>query len=339
MIKIFYVDAFSQERFSGPFRLKGFEQAGFDVVAFDYRHIEHVYGTVGLNHSLLNSLKIFRPDVIFINKGHFGIEGEVLKRFLEGSPHTMLITWTGDQRGEMMEEVVKCAKHSHILAHSNDDERLADAYRKAGIGVIVEHHCATDTEMYQPHATWPESMDGEVCFFGSHYGTYPMSKFRDEVLLRVAKIFKLKLYGGNWERIFPQGSFSHAHRERFALASSGCTIQLCVNAFNDVYRYTSNRVWNALACGRMVLQHRFSGCESLLGIDKENLVYFETVEECMDLIGYYLSNKDEAHEIGMRGRKFVSEGHTYYHRAVEIKNLFDKWMETDEWSFGRNQRS
>jgi len=335
MLKVFYVDAFSKERFSGPFRLKGFEQANFDALAFDYRQIELVHGVVGLNHSLLNSLKIFRPDVIFINKGHFGIEGQVLARFLESSPHTMLITWTGDQRGEMMEEVLKCAKHSHILAHSNDDVGLSGAYKNAGVGVVVEHHCATDIEVYKPHSVWPESMDGDVCFFGSHYFTYPMSGFRDKVLLTAAKIYNLKLYGGNWVRIFPHQTFSGAHRERFAIAASGCKIHLCMNAYDNIYRYTSNRVWNALACGRVVIQHRFSGCESLLGPDGENLRYFDTVDECMDLIGYYLSNRQEGDEIGARGRKFVSEGHTYYHRALEIKDLYDKWMETDEWSFGR----
>jgi hypothetical protein len=335
MIKVFYVDAFAQERYSGPFRLKGFELAKFDAVAFDYRQIGYTHGELGLNHSLLNSLRVFRPDVIFVNKGHFGINQKVLRQFLDDNPHTMLITWTGDQRGTVMDEVVPCAQLSHVLAHSNDDPKLAKGYNEVGVPNVIEHHCATDVEVYKPHDAWPQSMEGEVSFFGSQYGAYPLSGFRDEVLKAVDKEYDLKLYGGNWERVFPGKLTSQAHRDRYALAASGCNIQLCVNAFNNIHRYTSNRVWNALACERLVLQHHFAGAESLLGPGCENVVYFQDTDQCLALIDYYLAHKDEAQEIAARGRKFVEEAHTYYHRAMELKDIYDKWMEDDAWSFNR----
>ena len=120
--------------------------------------------------------------MIFINKGHFGINQKILKQFLDDNPHTMLITWTGDQRGTIIDEVVPCAQISHVLAHSNDDSKLAKEYKELGITNVVEHHCATDVEVYMLHDAWPGSMEGEVSFFGSHYVTFPLSGFRDDIV-------------------------------------------------------------------------------------------------------------------------------------------------------------
>lgn len=331
MIKVFYVDAFDKEWFSGPFRLRGFEQARFDVVAFDYRAMEAVHGGEGMSDALNNSLLVFKPDVIFINKGHFGLKPDMLGRIKQRLPHTMLVSWCGDQRGVVMPEVVNCAQVADYFAFSNDDPELKKEYRKNGVKNIVEHHCATDIQIYKPHDSWPEKMECDVVFFGNNYkdSPFPLAKFRVKILQEINKHFKLKVYGQSWQGMFE--NVSSAHRERYAIAASASKVQLCMNAFDNIYRYTSNRVWNSLACNRLVVQHRFNGCESLLGKQEENMIYFDDIEDCLTKISLALDDDKRRMEIADRGRDFVADKHTYYHRAKELKALYDQWMEKDEW--------
>jgi len=94
--------------------------------------------------------------------------------------------------------------------------------------------------------------------------------------------------------------------------------------FNDI----NMRVFEVMACGCFLLTNKIkdNGFDELF-IDKKHLVTYKNNKEMIELIDYYLKNKEERERIAEDGYRLTIEKHTYLHRAKEmvdiIKNRFN----------------
>ena len=83
--------------------------------------------------------------------------------------------------------------------------------------------------------------------------------------------------------------------------------------------YHSDRLINYLACGAFTLAARVPQTE-LLFEDHKHLRYFDSNEECIELIKYYLDREDERKKIGQAAMKYV---HEKFHCQVIAKDIID----------------
>jgi hypothetical protein len=88
-------------------------------------------------------------------------------------------------------------------------------------------------------------------------------------------------------------------------------ISLDQSHFTDVLRYTSNRHWIIPASGGFALTKRFPGCE--LDYPEGTRAYYDSFDEAIDKMRYYLAHPDEREEIRLAGRVHAAQ-HTYDHR-------------------------
>ena len=103
---------------------------------------------------------------------------------------------------------------------------------------------------------------------------------------------------------------------------NGAKIILSINHFNDVELYFSDRQLISMASGTLTLCHYIPGLEKYFK-NKEELVWFKTEEEALELANYYLNSnhQEEVEYIGKNGSKKVLEEHSYFCR---VQKLFHK---------------
>ena len=86
------------------------------------------------------------------------------------------------------------------------------------------------------------------------------------------------------------------------------------------------RIWDVLGSGGFLMTNFQAEIPYYLK-NKEDLVCFESVEELVELCGYYLAHEEERRQIAENGYKKVSAYHTYEQRIVQmleiVKNTAD----------------
>jgi hypothetical protein len=147
---------------------------------------------------------------------------------------------------------------------------------------------------------------------------YPDLNFRKNITLEIYKKYKNEfgVYGYFWEDLI-SNNMGHLNFYEQNDVYNGSKIVLSVSCYNDVRKYFSNRLPIALAAGTMVMSKYFPGIEEYFENHK-HLVWFNTKEECLYLIDYYLKHDDEREQIGINGAQEALLRHTFDYRINEL---------------------
>lgn len=85
--------------------------------------------------------------------------------------------------------------------------------------------------------------------------------------------------------------------------------------------FVSNRLFQAMDAGVLLLQQEFDGLTELLGLkDGEHLVTWSTMDDLQDKIRYWLEHDDERVEVMRRGQQYVRTNHSFDTRVEELMN-------------------
>lgn len=146
-----------------------------------------------------------------------------------------------------------------------------------------------------------------------------------EVLCR--EFPQLKIWAPTLRQL-PAGSVLHSHYAGQAwgaemyqiLQSSNVTL----NHHGNVAPYANNmRLFEATGVGAFLLTDWKSNLSDMFDIGKE-LVAYRTVEECAELIRYYLAHDEEREAIARAGQTRTLRDHTYAHRMQELMGIIEK---------------
>lgn len=80
------------------------------------------------------------------------------------------------------------------------------------------------------------------------------------------------------------------------------------------------RIWDVLGCGGFLLTN-FQAEIPYYFKNKEDLVCFESVDELVELAGYYLAHEEERKEIAKNGYEKVKKHHTWEKRVLEMMEI------------------
>lgn len=89
---------------------------------------------------------------------------------------------------------------------------------------------------------------------------------------------------------------------------------------NSRWGEITRRIFEGMACGRMVITDRLHPDTKLetLFRDRLDIVYYDSLEECINLINYYGEHHDGRELIAANGRQAVLHAHTQSHRMDSI---------------------
>ncbi len=139
-----------------------------------------------------------------------------------------------------------------------------------------------------------------------------LARHRLRLLRRIAERHRLKVWG-------PQGHARTAHawrgvpaplipwpayNEELVKVCQASDIVLGLNTINTVELYFSNRTFLTLASGGFHLTHYVPGLEAMFE-NHRHLVWFDSDDECLSLVDYYLHHPRQRQTIAREGRRWT----------------------------------
>lgn len=95
---------------------------------------------------------------------------------------------------------------------------------------------------------------------------------------------------------------------------------------NIAGRFANNmRLYEVTGVGTLLLTDYKDNLHTLFELGKE-VVAYSSVEECVELITYYLTHEDERKSIAMAGQQRTLREHTYHQRMEELVEIVRKYL-------------
>lgn len=130
---------------------------------------------------------------------------------------------------------------------------------------------------------------------------------RLEFLNRIGVRYPLRVWGPQ-ARLVPSPTFRLTrwltYHDQFVQVCRSSAIMLGINTLNSVELYFSNRTFLTLASGGFHLTE-YVPCLEELFENRRHLVWYHSVEECLQLIAYYLKRPAARARIAEQGREFT----------------------------------
>ncbi|MDY6934503.1 MAG: glycosyltransferase [Spirochaetota bacterium] len=320
--KVLYVDTISEPQ--AQINVEGISSAYNKIVKlikFDYRKIAKYFGKQIMNTSLYIVAKITRPNLIHIGKGET-IQGDTIK-IIKKNSKCKVIHFYGDFRNTPQPYVIDIGKYADITLLYHKDQRIIKQHHDLGVKNIGFWWVGSDPDIYRPIQLEKKY---DVVFFGNNADFLPGHEERRNLIKAIAESgITIHIFGNNWD-LFTDHQNIVLHNfvvsKEFVDTCSKAKITLGYNAVNDVYYYASwRRPFNCMACGAFHLTKYFPGIEEVFET-KKHLVWFDTINEAVELIHFYLNNSEERENIAQNGREEIINNHTWDKRIEEMINIY-----------------
>jgi len=334
-MKIFMcVDAFHAEEGYGIIK-RGFEALGHEV--YFYGVMFHMAETfkdskdkqADINMDVIKKMKEFKTDIFLCKISHTidPVTIEIINSFgittcyySNDDPHLLL---TNKNIGQLV------TKFQHIFTCCEGS--IESYYKKIGCNA---HYWLTsiDPEMY--YKDIDVTYDCDIAFLATNI--YPKEVFKHTQFQRKDIINKLldneitniKLYGVGQEwfgwlskfnsdaekfKPYYQGFIKHEEAKK-----AYSNAKICLNSHvNPGKKYLNERTFEIMACGSLELCDNTGNLEELFDINNE-IVLYNSLDELVEKIKYYLNNEEERNRIATNGMNMVRSKHNNIERIKEF---------------------
>ncbi len=278
-----------------------------------------------LNENLFKVVNQELPQVLLLNRTDL-IFPRTLSRIKKKYPRIMLIMYHNDNPFIGFRNRVKWRHYLNCISIAD----LTLVYRKSNI-MDAKRFGAQNISLFPPyyisyihHHAAAEEVNGniDVLFIG-HYEKDNRVAVLDYL---VQNGISVKVYGTGWEKVAKKYPWLAAQEIRrvwgkeYSKLISSAKIALVFLSFlnRDVW---TRRCFEIPACGTMMMAPRTYELENLFENGKE-AVYFDTKEDLLDKVQYYLKNTSIRERIAKAGRsRCISDGHSEIDRTRELIEL------------------
>jgi hypothetical protein len=283
---------------------KGFNRLGHDVRTVSYcglmselspfknRHLLRLLYKKKADEAVYRYSKQYKPDIILFGFARY-LDSSTILMLREGNPSAIFMVMDGDLYPNANPSRIDIGREMDFVLATNNGKYI-DEYRKSGSirCAFIPNVCNPDVEFRYPVSQRWESgilWTGKV----QHKKQEDNDEtIRQEILLSLINENRAKLYG-----CFDLPKIAGLD---YFYAISGAKIGLSINVENSIPLYHSDRFTHYAACGSMVLAKRVPETELLME-DKKHVVYFDTKEECFELMNWYLKHENERTKIASFG--------------------------------------
>lgn len=299
-----------------------FTQAGCKLDIFDYFAIYHnLRGNVqNVRNQFVQRALSIRPNLIHLQIQHTNIiDGESVFKIKKALPNTIINNWTGDVRNyvpQTFREIAKRADRNFISSTGQ-----LKMFRESISKPVDYWQIGFNPKVFYPKKRY-DKFDFDVMFTGNYNPeeNYPGTSLRMRTCQLLHNNFggRFCLYGSRW----PSNIKSRGSRDQNSLNKeyhrSFCLV--CVNHYNNIKHYFSDRLLHMLASGRPVITLRFPGYESFF-THMCDLVVVDSIEEIPQMVRFLLNNPELAEYIGKSGAAKAFAEHTYTSRVIELLSM------------------
>jgi glycosyltransferase involved in cell wall biosynthesis len=225
------------------------------------------------------------------------------------NPAQLNVLWSISHPERLAAE--ECERSDLVLVAS---ERFAAALRGRVCVPVEVLEQATDPAVFFPEAD--PAHERELVFVGNS------RKVMRRVLADLLPTEReLAVWGADWDGLIDPrhvvGTYLPNEGVRRAYSSAGIVLN---DHWDDMreHGFASNRLYDAVACGAVVLSDRIDGLEERFG---GAVVTYETAAELHALVERFLANPEERAARGAAGRELVLAEHTFARRVDALLAL------------------
>jgi spore maturation protein CgeB len=321
--KVLVVTEFTNPWNNGWFYKKGFEENGYEVIAFDPASVSEPFSRI---REIIETLK---PDFLLHTKD------ELPPELFNGLRKDIkVIMWYPDP-------VIPDWLPPFIKA--------ADVFLTMSEGLVAEF------KKYNPHVFWltqafePSSFEireitqkderfysSDVTFIGNLGSKAQYLERRGAIENVIDAGLRMKWWGPRIPRKFSTlplifGKLGRAYGgkfvwgEEYAKIARLAKVFLAFDSMPHVRKSMSARMYTAVGCGAFYMCLHVDGIEEVLEPGKE-IVTFQSREEMIDLLRYYVGRDKLRRKISDAGRKRILHEHTYKTRIRQLTDIVKEFL-------------
>jgi len=303
------------------------EKMGHTVDLFKYKKMQKILGRVypfpflyqigayKSNNKLKEQVKKSKPDLILTTKGEIIFPQTI--EWIKKKFRIPCVLWFPDDP-QLFYRVSRyiAPAYDYVFTSSVD---MIPKYREIGVENVDYISFACDPSLHKKIFMSNEEKrkyKSDICFVG---------KFNPEreKIFRFILDYDFKIYGPYWY-------FSDKEiRMRWTRMSiSGEDVvkvfnasKIVINVHDNEMKYggmkANSRIFETTGCGTFLFTDKPKGIGDLFRLGKE-IVCFENKNEMLELIKFYLENKEEREKIALNGQKRAYRDHTFEKRLNKI---------------------
>ena len=256
------------------------------------RSLTHRFFKQKADRLIVQYARQYQPDAVIMLFAR-ALNSATVQALRDALPKAVFLGWDGDLWPARKPGRIELGCALDIVLATNNGIYL-DQYRQAGARTCLFMPNLIDPDIdrrYQVEARHRCNIlwTGK----GNHKsGSGLDDSFRHEVLSQIVDRSDAKIFGC-FDRPAIEG-IEYRH------AISGARIGISINAENSIPLYHSDRFTHYSAGGTMVLAKRVPE-SNLLMEDGRHVRYFDSGEECLDLVDWYLKHEQDRQEIADAG--------------------------------------
>lgn len=312
---------------------KGFVRNGHDVCRFSYRErllslspIKSKKWAVKLAKKKTDQLLLklaghYQPDIVLIVAFKL-VDAETVAQLKETLPRSVFMCWYGDPPKGIGDDVNNIVRQCDWLLATSGGE-LLKTYKQMGVP-----HCAFVPNPCDRDIEYPRKTDAKwkskLLFTGKlGHRREGQDLDRRELIEYLVSQKQMIVWGCLGQpRILGKDYLD---------AICGAEMALSININNDVRFYHSDRLMHLLGCGTFVLARNVPD-SNLLFEDQRHLCYFETKQECLELIERYEKDESQRKKIAQEGMKHAHETFGCERLTHYIIDLAEKGQSNELWA-------
>lgn len=266
-------------------------------------------GQAGFNKWAVQQMYDEQPDLIMIQAhGSDNFTVESILKIKEIVPNCVIVNFNGDVRIPLAKFNIEMAKACDLTLVASPDMFPLYNFEAASYWPIT----------YETEFSRGKWIGGERgIFMGSNYGktNFPDARFRRECIESISDL--IDIYGSGWSNAVSSTDENHKLN---ATNYANSAFAVSISHFNNLYGYSSDRLYLASATGVPLIIKRFPGIENH-GYDESKVILFDTKEELREKALLLLKDKELQKELGQRSKKETIENHNAYQRALNLMDL------------------
>ena len=312
---------------------KGLERNGHDLCRFSYR--ERLLGLSPIKSKkwaikmakkktdrlLIKLADHYQPEMVLLVAFKL-VDTETMAQLKETLPRSVFVCWYGDPPRDFAPNVAELARYCDWFLATSGGELLLH-FKQLGVP-----HCAflpnpADRDIEYPR-TVEDKWKSSLLFTGKlGHRRHQQDLDRADLIHTLVREKNMTVWGC-LDRPRLEG-------RDYLDALCGAEMALSINACNDVRFYHSDRLTHYLACGAFTLARQVPGSE-LLFAPGEHLYYFETKEQCLELIERFETDADHRRSIARRGMERAHETVACEKLTRHIVELVENGEFREEWA-------
>lgn len=321
-------------------RLNAFIKLGYQVAeissvssfegfkGFIYRvlcHFRIYFDWIGLNQEILNRVKNSKYDFIWIEKGLL-VKSTTIQRIKLIDPNCIIISYSCDDMMVRFNQSFQYLKsipfyHYHITTKSYNVDEL----KKLGANKVYFFSNAYDSVAY--NSSEISELDrinwgADVSFLGG----FELDRFEKMLFLANSGI-KIKIWGPGWEdkvSVHPNLDVNPGWVMDVDAAKVFKSTKINLHFLRKIARdLQTTRSMEIPACNAFMLAERTSE-HSILFVEGEEVEFFDTNEELLFKVNFFLENHLERYNISEKGYlRCILSGYDYLSRVKEILDFIN----------------